>query len=77
MGYKQPSYLQQTWWVIKYAFRHWLEWQDAKAWVKQYRPAWVEYATKCRYSSTRKYYRKKILEEYRSISKDVGDKNGV
>ena len=43
----------------------WLEWQDAKAWAKQYHPAWVEIATKSKSEEARQYYKDMILNAYR------------
>ena len=65
MGYKKPSYILQTWWVIKYAVNSWLEWLDAKSWAKVYRPAWVQIATKAECEETRTIYRNKILCAYK------------
>lgn len=44
----------------------WLEWQDAKCWAKDYHPAWLQMATKCKRKETKQYYRKKILAAYRT-----------
>ncbi len=43
----------------------WFEWQDAKCWAKDIRPAWLQMATKCKNKSTRDYYKAKILAAYR------------
>ena len=65
MGYRKISYPMQIWYVIKYAFRSWIEWQDAKEWAKEYHPAWVELAKKARHEEVRKDYKRKILLAYR------------
>ena len=46
-------------------FLSWLEWQDAKAWAKQYHPGWLQIAKKSRSEEARAIYRDKILEAYR------------
>lgn len=65
MSYKQPGFLRQIWWVIKYAIQSWFEWQDAKHWAKEYHPAWVQFAKKSRHKETRAYYKNQILAAYR------------
>lgn len=65
MGYKKIGFLRQTWYVFKYLIHSWFEWEDAKAWAKQYHPAWLEIATRARHEETRKEYKRKILLAYR------------
>lgn len=65
MGYRKVSYLEQIWYAIKYAVSSWLEWQDAKAWAKDIRPAWVEIVKRTKNEETRIRYRNKILNAYR------------
>ena len=55
---------------IREAFYEWLEWQDAKEWVKEFHPGWVQIAKKAKRKSTRLLYREKILKAYR------GEDNG-
>lgn len=64
MGYKEPSYMRQSWWVIKYAVKSWFEWQDAKYWAKETHPAWVYLATKCRNKETQQHYKLMIMNAY-------------
>lgn len=64
MGYKKPSYMCQTWWVIKYAVKSWIEWQDMKRWAKEYYPAWLEMAIKGNDAETRQHYKLKIMNAY-------------
>ena len=65
MGYKAIGYVRQLWYTAKYAYRKWIEWQDAKDWAREYHPAWLEIATKARHEDTRKEYKQKILLAYR------------
>ena len=51
--------------IIVRKLKSWLEWQDAKAWAKQYHPAWVEIATKSKSEDARDYYKNMILGAYR------------
>lgn len=67
MGYKKPGYIRQAWWVVKYAIHEWLEWQDAKAWAKEYHPAWLAFATKANSEYVRNEYKRKILMAYRGM----------
>ena len=67
MGYKQPSYLTQSWWVIKYAVESWFEWRDAKCWAKEFHPSWVILAENSS-KHTREEYRSKILIAYRRFN---------
>lgn len=67
MGYRKVGYLEQLWYVVKYAVSSFFEWQDAKHWAMEYHPAWVQLATKSKNEKTRKYYRFKILNEYRRL----------
>ena len=64
VGYKKISYVRQIWYVIKYAVRSWIEWQDAKAWAKEYHPGWLHLATKSKHMETRQIYRNKIMKAY-------------
>lgn len=59
------AYFEQLWKRIKHSVYVWLEWQDAKAWAKQYHPAWVEIATQSKSEDARKYYKDMILNAYR------------
>lgn len=68
MGYKQPSYLRQTWWVIKYAAQSWIKHRNAMNWAKDFHPAWLEIATKCKNKETRQYYKLKILNAYNEMN---------
>ena len=72
MGYKKPSYITQSWWVIKYAVTSWFEWISAKKWAKKMHRSWLEIAEKSINDDTRKMYRLKILIAYRE-SKYKGD----
>lgn len=65
MGYRKTGYIEQIWYVIKYAVSSWLEWQDAKFWAKEYHPGWVRIATKAKSKRTRQIYREKIIKAYR------------
>ena len=65
MGYRKTGYIEQIWYVIKYAVSSWLEWQDAKCWAKEYHPAWVEIVKRTKSEETRMIYRNKILKAYR------------
>ena len=65
MSDKKIGFIRQLWYTAKYGVHSWLEWQDAKAWAKQYHPAWLEIATKARHEDTRKMYKRKILLAYR------------
>lgn len=65
MGYRKIGYIEQIWYVIKFAVTSWLEWQDAKCWAEDFHPGWVQMATKCKNKSTRQYYKLKILAAYR------------
>lgn len=47
-------------------FRRWLEWQEAKAWAKNFRPGWLYLATKSKSDSVRVIYRQKIMRSYRT-----------
>ena len=70
MGYRKVSYLEQIWYVIKYAVTSWIEWQDAKCWAKDIRPAWVHLATKAKNKDVRAIYKDKILKAYRGVDND-------
>ena len=50
---------------LRKAFYDWLEWQDAKEWVKVFHPGWVQIAKKAKTKRTRLLYREKILKAYR------------
>lgn len=65
MGYKKIGFVRQTLYMIKYAIHSWNEWQDAKAWAKEYHPGWLEIAKRARHEETRKEYKRKILLAYR------------
>jgi hypothetical protein len=65
MGYRKVGYLEQVWYMIKYAVVSWAEWQDAKAWAKDCRPAWLWLATKAKNEETRQKYKNEILKLYR------------
>ena len=65
MGYRKTGYIEQIWYVIKYAVRSWFEWQDAKCWAKDIHPGWLYLATKAKSEETRMIYRNKILKAYR------------
>lgn len=65
MGYRKIGFLEQIWYVIKYAVSSWLEWQDAKCWAKDVHPAWVEIVKRTKSEETRMIYRNKILKAYR------------
>ena len=65
MGYRKTGYIEQIWYVIKYAVSSRLEWQDAKCWAKDVHPAWVEIAKRAKIKKTRQIYRNKILKAYR------------
>lgn len=65
MGYRKTGYIEQIWYVIKYAVRSWFEWQDAKCWAKDIHPGWLHLATKAKSEETRKAYHNKILKAYR------------
>lgn len=67
MGYKKPGYIRQAWWVVKYAIHEWFEWQDAKAWAKVYRPAWLAFAKRANSECVRNEYKRKILMAYRGM----------
>ena len=64
MGYRKTGYLEQIWYMIKYAVRSWFEWRDAKAWAEAVHPSWVHIATKASCKETRLVYRDKILKAY-------------
>lgn len=64
MGYKQPSRLLQSWWIIKYSIKSWFEWQNAKSWAKWFRPSWVILSTNSS-EHIREEYRRKILKDYK------------
>lgn len=66
MGYKKIGPIRQIWYVVKYKFHSWIEWQDAKYWAEEVHPAWVHLATSRKVSEdTRKAYKEKILLAYR------------
>ena len=56
---------ERLWNTAKRMVTEWLEWQDAKAWAKEYHPAWVEIAIKSHSEEARKYYKEMILSAYR------------
>lgn len=51
--------------IVKNAVSSFFEWQDAMYWARAHHPGWVYLATRCKTEETRKYFRDKILEEYR------------
>lgn len=53
------------WETMKRKFLEWLEWQDAKAWAKEFHPSWVDFSTKSKHEEVRKLYREMILKYYR------------
>lgn len=55
----------QLWYQLVYSVATWFEWQDAKYWAEDYRPAWLLIATKARTKETRQLYREKIIAAYR------------
>lgn len=65
MGYREIGHIRRLWYTAKYAYRKWIEWQDAKDWAREYHPAWVELAKKAKHEETRKEYKRKILLAYR------------
>lgn len=54
--------------LLQEAFQEWLEWQDAKAWAKEYHPGWLHIAKKALRKITREVYRNEILKAYRGES---------
>lgn len=64
-GYRKTGSIEQIWYVIKYAVRSWLEWNDAKCWANEYHPAWVQLANKAKNKDVRQIYRDKIMKAYR------------
>ena len=52
--------LERLWEVLD----KWLEWQNAKCWVSEYHPGWVQIATKAKGKTTRQIYRDKIMKAY-------------
>lgn len=55
----------QLWYQLTCPVAEWFEWQEAKIWAQEYRPASLLIATKARRKETRKLYRKKIINAYR------------
>ena len=43
---------------------NWFDWQDAKSWAREYRPAWLYIAQRSNNEATRQRYREKILRAY-------------
>ena len=60
----------QLWCLLTCSVAAWFEWQDAKCWAAQDRPAWLLISKKARRKETRQLYREKILAAYR------GEDNG-
>lgn len=65
MGKRKFHSVAQLWYQLVYSVATWFEWQDAKCWAKEYRPAWVHFAAKCKHKETRDYYREKIIAAYK------------
>ena len=55
----------QLWYQLTTPIAEWVEWQDAKYWAAEYRPAWVQLARHAAHKETRVYYREKIIAAYR------------
>ena len=55
----------QLWYQLTIPIAEWFEWQDAKYWAEDYRPAWLLIATNARTKETRQLYRRKIIAAYR------------
>ena len=51
---------------IKNYIKSWIEWQNAKAWIKVFHPGWLHLATQRKRPEIRETYRKKILDAYRN-----------
>lgn len=58
----------QLWYQLTCPVVVWLEWQDAKSWAAEYRPAWLQLATKARGKETREHYREKIIAAYQECA---------
>lgn len=67
MGYRKVSYLEQLWYLFKYAVKSRLEWWAAVAWAKDFHPAWVEIHKRTQNPMIREVYRNKILHGYREV----------
>lgn len=67
MGYRKIGYLEQLWYLFKYAVKSRLEWWKAVAWAEDFHPAWVEIYNRTRNDEVREVYRNKILRGYRQI----------
>ena len=77
MSYRRTGSVEQIWYLIKYRVKSWLEWQDAKCWVKDIHPAWVHLATKAECKETRMIYRDKILKTYRRFVERAVEADGI
>jgi len=73
MGYRKIGYLEQLWYMAKYAVEQRLEWYRAVRWAKECHPAWVEIVNRCKVDHVRQVYRNLILKRYREL---WGDDHG-
>ena len=73
MGYRTVRYIEQLWYTAKYGVKSFFEWLDAMYFAKRLHPGWLQLATKSRNEELRKYYKSKILVEYRKYCEEVGE----